>query len=109
MAFTKPLTVNGSQNLRTLLVAAGYTGNPLARQLKLYNSSGSVTMYVHYLPDGTNPPGTGTDGIPYGTAATDAARLFEMAFDGRDGFIDLGLVWLHTVSSIPIKAMVVSA
>lgn len=56
--FTKPLTVNGMNNLLALLLAAGYQGPAIVQHDSLlYNTDGSVPAYLYFTDSNIYLPG----------------------------------------------------
>lgn len=100
--FTGPLTVNGTNNLLTLMVAQGYAGSGKISYLHISNISTTVPSYVHFTSDGATAPATGTNGLPVVTAGAQyPTGILEV-----NGNVDLATTWIHTTSSIVVKVAV---
>lgn len=109
MGLTKPITVNGTVNLLTIMRAAGWTGGPVVSNLRIYNASASVLAYVHLTEGGVTGPSTGTDGWPIGGAAGAAGSTFEASRNGDMATLDMATTWIHTPSSIVLKFLAVGS
>ena len=86
---SKKISVNGWQNLHTLLKANGWDGMPNVGFLTILNASTSVTLYVH-RGFSASAGLTGADGLPI----LDDSYTWD--------YIDLGKTMIHTASAIDI-------
>ena len=100
--FTKKVSVNGWQNLHTLMKSNGWGGGGRLSMLKIFNASASAA-YVHLHTANTNTGLTGADGWPIGTAATQAGTTFEYAQgDPTQGGLDAYTTWLFTGGALDL-------
>lgn len=98
---TTPLTVNGTLNLKTLLVAAGYQGPMcITREATLLNIDAAVICYLHLTDSNVTAPGTGTNGMPIDVAGSKKESVT------LPPGTDLSTTWLHTPSSITVKCTI---
>lgn len=101
--FTGPLTVNGTKNLLSLMVTAGYAGSGKVSYLHVLNPSTSVTAYVHFTSDGATGSVTGTNGLPVLTAGA----AYPTGVLAVEAPIDLATTIIHTASSISVTIAVI--
>lgn len=90
---SKTISVNGWQNVKTLLAANGFTGDRVFRLVIINNNAGLA--YLHYSNSGTTAPSTATDGIPIATAGAPSSMY-------SDDNADLSVLWINTAAATNI-------
>jgi hypothetical protein len=99
------ITVDGTEALMPLLIAAGYIGrNNGTDQLTLYPANPAETFYIN-LNDSTLPPVDGTEGLQIGAGGIADSFDFARAEGGER--LDAGTTFLHTTTEIDIKFAVI--
>ncbi len=104
-AITKIISVNGFTNLGAALRTAGYNGGSTPSMLVIYNTSGTVPVYLHVTDVNVTTGLTGTDGLPILINAP--SDVFTSDRGSGLSSLDLNNTFLFTASAVNVKVLVI--